>query len=82
MAYRKVFVEVTAKFAREGGLRPLFVVYEDGRIFEIERVKAVERAPARVGAALPVRYTCVIRGSEHWLYLEPERSRWFVETFR
>lgn len=80
MQYRKICVEVTAKFAREGGLKPLVVVWEDGRRFEIDRVKAVVRAPARVGALLPLRYTCVIGGREKWLYLEPDKMRWFVEV--
>ncbi len=80
MGLRKVYVTVTAKFSREGGIRPLSLVWEDGRTFSVDRVKAVERAPARVGALLPVRYTCVILGKERWLYLEPEKERWFVEA--
>lgn len=80
MGYRKVCVEVTAKFSREGGIKPLSLTWEDGRKFEIDRVKAVERASARVGALLPVRFTCLISGKERWLYLEPEAMRWFVEA--
>lgn len=80
MELRKVCVEVTAKFAREGGLRPLSLVWEDGRTLVIDRVKAVSPAPARVKALLPVRYTCVILGKERWLYLEPDKMRWFVEA--
>lgn len=80
MQYRKVCVEVTARFSKEGGVLPLSLVWEDGHRFTVDRVKAVEAAPARVGALLPVRYTCVIGGREKWLYLEPEKLRWFVET--
>ena len=80
MRLRKVCVEVTAKFSREGGVRPLSLVWEDGRTLSVDKVKAVEHAPARVGALLPVRYTCVILGKERWLYFEPERQRWFVEA--
>lgn len=61
-------------------MKPLSLVWEDGRTFAIDRVKAVEHASARVGAILPVRYTCVILGREKWLYFEPERQRWFVEA--
>lgn len=81
MRYRKVCVEVTAKFSRDGGVKPLSLVWEDGRRLEVDRVKAVERAPARVSALLPIRYTCVILGRERWLYLEPDKMRWFVEAF-
>lgn len=80
MQLRKVLVEVTAKFSREGGIKPLSLVWEDGRTFCVDRVIAAERAPARVSALLPVRYTCVISGKERWLYYEPEKERWFVEA--
>ena len=73
MGFRKVCVEVNANFSREGGVKPLSLVWEDGRKFEIEMIKAVEHAPARVNALLPVRFTCIISGRERWLYLEPER---------
>lgn len=80
MGYKKVCVEVTAKFMREGGVRPLSLLWYDGRRFEVDKVKSVERVPARVGAVLPIRFTCIILGQERWLYLEPEKMRWFVET--
>ncbi len=80
MELRKVFVDVTAKFSREGGVKPLSLVWEDGRTLLVDRVKAVQNAPARVSALLPVRYTCVILGKERWLYYEPEKERWFVEA--
>ncbi len=80
MQLRKVCVEVTANFSREGVVRPLSLVWEDGRTLFVDKVKAVERAPARVSALLPVRYTCVILGKERWLYYEPSRQRWFVEA--
>lgn len=79
MGYRKVCVEVAAKFPREGGLIPLSLVWEDGRKFEVEKMKSVERASAHVGAILPLCFTCVIGGSEKRLYFEPSLNRWFVE---
>lgn len=59
---------------------PLSLVWEDGRIFAVDKVKAAEPRPARVGAVLPIRYTCTIAGREKWLYFEPDRMRWFVEA--
>lgn len=80
MELSRVCVEVTAQFLREGGMKPLSLRWTDGRRFEIEQVKAVERAPARVEGRLPIRFTCVILGRTRWLYFEPEKLRWFVET--
>ena len=48
----------------------------DGR----QKIHRGARAPARVNAVLPVRYTCVIGGKEKLIYFEPERMRWFVEV--
>ncbi len=79
MEYRKVCVEVTVRFLKEGGMRPVCLTWEDGRKFTVDRVKFVERAPARVAALLPVRYTCVVEGRERMLYFEADALRWFVE---
>lgn len=80
MEYVKVYVEVTAQFHREGGLRPLSLRWSDGRIFEIERVEEMARSPARVDGLLPVRYTCLVLGQRRYLYFEPDKLRWFVEV--
>lgn len=77
-----MYVEVVAKFPAGGGMRPLYIVWEDGRKYEIDRVKSVGRAPARVSSILPVRYTCVFGGRERCLYFEEAEKRWFVERVR
>ena len=79
MAYRKICVEVLARFSPQGGIKPLELTWTDGRRYQVERICSVQCAPARVSAVLPVRYTCVIGGREKFLYFEPERLRWFVE---
>ncbi len=80
MEYRKVCVEILARFSRYGGIRPVEVVWEDGRRFPVDKLKYIEQAPARVSAILPVRYTCMMGGRERRLYYEPEKERWFVEV--
>lgn len=61
-------------------MRPVWVKWEDGRKFQVERIKFIERASARTGSVLPVRYILIIGGREKRLYYEPEDMRWFVET--
>lgn len=80
MEFRKVYVEVTVRFLKDGGMRPLSLEWEDGRIFRIDKVKRVERACARVGSILPVRYLCVFSGNDRPLYFEGDEMRWFVEA--
>lgn len=82
MEYEKIYVEVIVRFLRKGGMRPLFLVWSDGRRYAVDRVKFIERAPSRVASILPVRYTCMIGGREKRLYYEEEGERWFVERER
>ncbi len=79
MGYKKVYVEVEVLFPSEGGMRPVWIKWEDGRKFFVERVKFIERASARAGSVLPVRYTLIVAGREKQLFYEPEDMRWFVQ---
>jgi hypothetical protein len=73
----KVFVEVTAKHDVHGNIMPLTIKWEDGRIFEIDRLVDVRQAPSLKGGGLGIRYTCRIRGKQ--VYLFDEEGKWFVE---
>lgn len=79
MRYEKVYVDVTAKFLKEGGLRPLDITWTDGKRYFIDKVKFIERTPSKAGGTLPVRYTVLISGLERYLYFENYAERWFIE---
>ena len=61
-------------------MSPVERKWGDGERYPIDRVRFIERAPARVSAIMPVRYTCLIGGKEKYLYFEPDRMCWFVEV--
>lgn len=82
MGFEKIYLEVVVKFPAEGGMRPLYLVWEDGKKYPIDRVKSAGYAPARVPAVLPLRYTCIFGGQERYLYYEEDGRRWFVERER
>ena len=44
--HRKVYVEVTIKVSPEGDVRPLTITFEDGIVYEIDRLKQSCRACA------------------------------------
>ena len=75
---RKVYVTVNANFSPEGILMPKCIIWEDGRKFEINRVKDCCRRASLKAGGVGIRYTCVINGREHYLFYE-ENNRWFVE---
>lgn len=80
MDYEKVYVAVTLKVDREGKVIPLRFEWEDGRVFEIDRVRSEGMAPARhVGAILTKRYDISVAGKERELFVETRSNRWFVE---
>ena len=74
---RKVYVEVTAKFDTEGNITPLSVTWEDGMVYEIDRILDRRRAASLKAGGIGMRYTCRILGQRSYLYYE--EPRWFVE---
>ena len=74
---RKVYVEVTAKFDTEGNITPLSVTWEDGTVYEIDRILDKRRAASLKAGGIGMRYTCRILGQRSYLYYE--EPRWFVE---
>ena len=84
--YVKEYVEVLVEFATDGTMLPRILVWEDGRRYEIDRIKAIQPAPARKAGGQGDRYTIVIEGQERYLFFEHnvdygnERvGKWFVE---
>lgn len=76
--FRKVYVEVIARYNTDGGIVPLSIIWEDGRIYNIDQVYDIcQRASLKVGGT-GLRFTCRISGHETYLFLE--ESRWFVEA--
>ena len=74
---RKVYVEVTARFDVEGNITPLSVTWEDGTVYEIDRILDKRRAASLKAGGIGMRYTCRILGQQSYLYYED--PRWFVE---
>lgn len=74
---RKVYVEVLARFSEEGEIRPLQLVWEDGRKYSVDRIRRVQRAASRKAGGAGIRYSCMICGQEVQLYYEGS-GRWFV----
>lgn len=78
MRYIKKYVQVNADFLPDGRLRPQYVVWEDGRRFEVDRVTECRRAASLKAGGSGLRFTCIIKGRAHYLFYE-ENYKWFVE---
>lgn len=83
MANRK-YVDVIVKFTKEGQIRPLKVLWDDGSEFEIEKLQKIDRIASTTGGG-NLRYKCIIEGRERYLWFEEFYfnqvigGRWFVE---
>ena len=58
----KVYVDVTAEFSKDGELVPKSFRWEDGQVYEIERIKDIRRAASLKAGGVGMIYTCVIGG--------------------
>lgn len=75
---KKVYVDVLASFSKDGRLKPVELIWEDGNRYKIDRINDIRRAATRKVGGCGILYTCVGNGQESHLYYE-ENYKWFVE---
>ena len=69
----KVYVDVHALLSKEGDLIPKSFVWEDGRTYEIDRIKKKEMQANRKVGGTGLMYTIIVDGKECHLYYEVDR---------
>jgi hypothetical protein len=75
----KVYVEVTAKFDKDGKIEPIQISWTDGTRYPVDKVLGVNRAVSTAGGGIGVRYTCRICGRSAFVFYSEREHRWFVE---
>lgn len=78
MNYRKVYVDATVKYTRDGKMLPVELIFEDGQRYAVDRVKQACRAAATKVGGTGIRFTVMIGGRETFVYFD--RNGWFVEA--
>lgn len=74
----KQYVSVTAKFDSDGNILPIKINWDDGRSFDIDRITDIRYAASLKAGGAGIRYTCRIKQTEKYLYLED--NRWFINN--
>ena len=74
----KIRLKVNAEFDIDGNIRPTSIVWEDGRVFSVDRILDVRQAPSLKGGGLGIRYTCRICGKVVNLF--NDENKWFMEA--
>lgn len=82
----KVYVGVRAAFDADGRMIPKELTWEDGTVYEIDRVLDIRQAAAMKAGGQGDRYTIDVRGQRSYLFFERSEfragnniGRWFVE---
>lgn len=73
----KCYVEVIADHDVDGRVEPLAVVWEDGRVFGIDRVVEQRYAASMKVGGHGLRYTVVMGGRERFIWHDD--AGWYVE---
>ena len=76
--YRKVYVTMNVQMRRDGSWYPKSIIWEDGRLYRVERVLGVTRAAAQKVGGCGDRYTLVVEGHERYFF--NDNGRWFTEA--
>lgn len=76
----KRYVKVRSETDEDGRVRPLAVEWEDGRVYEIDRVLDARQAASLKVGGTGVRY--LVRIGEATTYLFYENPKWYVEAKR
>lgn len=73
----KKYVDIMAVFYADGQMKPITIIWEDGRKFEIDRILDIRRAASLKAGGSGIRYICMVSGKQVTLFLE--ENRWFIE---
>lgn len=73
----KKYVDMVVVQYKSGCMKPLFLVWENGVKYPIDKVLNVRKAASLKAGGRGVRYSCLISGQKKDLYLEDDK--WFVE---
>lgn len=76
---RKVIVSTVVCYDTEGNMAPLSFEWEDGTVYEIDRILDKCRVASQVGG-IGLRYTVRVLGRQRYLYYDELDKVWFVET--
>jgi hypothetical protein len=68
---KKKYISVVTLYDLSGNISPLFVVWDNGIKYKIDRV--IQRCPINS----KIRYTCLFKNQRRYLFLE--QNKWYVE---
>ena len=71
-------ITVIAKMDNNANVIPLKIIWEDGRIFEIDKILDIRKKASTKGGGKGLRYTIIIKNQEKYIWLDD--YYWFIEV--
>ena len=71
-------ISVVARMNESGLVTPLFLLWENGKVYEIDKVLDIRKKASTKGGGMGLRYLCRIGVHERFLWLDD--YIWFVEV--
>lgn len=66
------------RYFPDGTMKPMAIWWDEGVIYEIDKVIDVRPCASLKAGGAGIRYTCMIQGHEKYIWLE--ENKWFVEA--
>ncbi|MBQ1877839.1 MAG: hypothetical protein IJS38_02840 [Erysipelotrichaceae bacterium] len=76
----KHYVDVICIYGKNGSIKPLYIIWDDGSRYPIDRITQIVPAASLYGNGVGMRYTCLIGSQYRYLFLED--GKWFVEQIK
>lgn len=57
---------------------PIQIVWDDGRVFEIDKILDIRKAASTKGGGKGIRYLVLIKNQERYIWLD--EYLWFIEV--
>ena len=73
----KIYLTVNKKKKKDGQVIPTSIIWEDGRLFAIDKVLDIRRAACLKNGGIGIRYICKICGKTVVIY--DEHGKWFMD---
>ena len=73
----RIDLTVNVRHETSGKAIPTSIIWEDGRVFEIDKVLDIRKAASLKAGGIGIRYVCRIRGKTVLLF--NDNGLWFME---
>ena len=76
---QKKYIELICWHTLDGKVIPKKLLWEDYRVFEIDKILDIRKAASVKSGGMGIRYRCKIMGQVRDIFFDLGENRWFIE---